>query len=84
MKKFVEILEETKQTEETTARVNERARFYKKCYVNGFYSEEKLIEIYHDYESHAEEWGRSCQRQNFICGQAALLRVIREIKSGVL
>ena len=71
-------------TDETKTRINERANFYRNCYVNGFYSEEKLIEIYRDYESHTEEWKRSCQRQNFICGQAALLRVIYEIKAGVL
>lgn len=64
--------------------ISERKTFYRKAYTSGFYSLEKLIEIYQDYEAHAEEWEKSPQYQNFIDGQIALLQVINEIKAEVL
>ena len=64
--------------------ISERKAFYRKVYTSGFYSLEKLIKIYQDYEAHAEEWENSPQYQNFIDGQIALLQVINEIKAGVL
>lgn len=64
--------------------ISERKTFYRKAYTSGFYSLEKLIEIYQDYEAHAEGWEKSPQYQNFIDGQSALLQVINEIKAGIL
>lgn len=67
-----------------TLTLSERKNFYRKAYTSGFYSLKKLIEIYQDYEAHAEGWEKSPQRQNFIDGQLALLQVINEIKAGIL
>lgn len=58
----------------------DRKYFYRKLYENGYYSLEKLIEIYQDYETQAEDWKNSFQYENFIEGQIALLQVINEIK----
>ncbi len=63
--------------------ISERKEFYRKAYTSGIYSLEKLVEIYQDYEAHAEGWEKSPQYRNFVDGQLALLQVISEVKAGI-
>lgn len=64
--------------------IEERKNFYRITYQNGIYSLEKLIEIYEDYEKHERNWRYSTDYGNFLAGQRALLKVIEEIKAGIL
>lgn len=58
--------------------------YYRLTYRTGFYSLEQLIQLYQDYELHAEDWANTLQYGNFIVGQRALLQVIDEIKAGIV